>query len=712
MKRTMGPTEWALLVTLSALWGGSFFFSKVALRELSPLTVVLGRVGLAAVALNALVLLTGGRMPRSPRLWAAFLAMGVLNNLIPFSLIFWGQTRIASGLAAILNATTPLFAVIVAHLLTRDERLSINRLLGVCCGVVGVAIMIGPELLRGVGAQVVAEIAVLGAALSYAFAGVFGRRFRGLPSLVTATGQVTATTAMMLPLALLADRPWRLAPPATATWGALLGLALLSTAVAYIIYFRLLAAAGATNLLLVTLLIPVSALLLGTLILGERLDGRVFAGMAAIGLGMAAIDGRPFALLRDRASPDQSARAPAPAADGYDIEDRLPHGRGTIMSDSMTATTSTTAASVIPTPFASDERRWVVVVNRDRSAADSFLYGVRTTGIYCRPGCASRLPRREHVAFFADRTEAERAGFRPCKRCRPETATAETRAAAAVAAACRRIDEAERPPSLAELAAAVGLSPSHFHRLVRRAVGLTPKGYAAARRRQQVREGLSVGESVTGAIYGAGYGSGSRFYGGDAAALGRPPAPYRAGGAGETIRWGVGRSSLGAVLVAATARGVCAVDLVERGRERAELGDALRRRFPRAALVEDPTFAETVERVVALVEAPAAAVTDRRGEIPLVVRGTAFQERVWAALRAIPAGETASYAEVAARIGRPGAARAVAGACAANPVAVAVPCHRVVRGDGGLGGYRWGEARKRALLAREAEPRRRAAGEA
>jgi drug/metabolite transporter (DMT)-like permease len=253
------------------------------------------------------VLARGLRMPTTPRIWLAFLAMGALNNLIPFSLIVWGQTRIPSGLASILNATTPLWTVVVAHLLTRDERLTWSRLGGVLLGLAGVVVMIGPAALLGLSLDVLAELAVLGAALSYAFAGVFGRRFRDLPPLVTATGQVTATTVMALPIALALDRPWTGAAPGAVTWAALAGLALLSTALAYVIYFRILAASGATNLLLVTFLIPVSALVLGTTVLGERLEPRQLAGMALIGAGLAAIDGR--LLRRARASRGAASRA-------------------------------------------------------------------------------------------------------------------------------------------------------------------------------------------------------------------------------------------------------------------------------------------------------------------------------------------------------------------------------------------------------------------
>jgi drug/metabolite transporter (DMT)-like permease len=296
----MGTREWALLLLLSLLWGGSFFFSKVALGELRPFTIVLGRVGLAALALNLVVLASGRRMTASWRMWGLFAVMGLINNLVPFSLIFYGQTQIASGLAAILNATTPLWTVLLAHSFTPDEGLTPGRLAGVLFGLAGVTIMIGPDALGGLGTNVLAQLAVLGAAFSYACAGIFGRRFRDTPPLVTATGQVTSTAAMMLPLALVVDRPWEHAAPGATTWGALAGLALLSTALAYIIYFRLLASAGATNLLLVTFMIPVSALILGAGLLGERLEARHIAGMALIGLGLVSIDGRLPNRLRVR----------------------------------------------------------------------------------------------------------------------------------------------------------------------------------------------------------------------------------------------------------------------------------------------------------------------------------------------------------------------------------------------------------------------------
>lgn len=291
---TLSAPEWAMLLALSVLWGGSFFFTGIALQALPPFTLVVRRVGVAALVLNLALPLTGSRLPRTRAVWTAFAGMGLLNNVLPFCLIVWGQTHIASGLAAILNATTPLFAVAVAHLSTSDERMTGNRLAGVLVGLGGVAVMIGPALLTALGTNVLAQIAVLAAALSYAVAGVFGRRFKrmGVPPVATAAGQVTASTLLMLPIALVVDRPWTLAMPGLPVWGAVLGIATLSTALAYVLYFRILATAGATNLLLVTFLIPVSAILLGTLVLGERLDLRHYLGMALIGCGLAAIDGR------------------------------------------------------------------------------------------------------------------------------------------------------------------------------------------------------------------------------------------------------------------------------------------------------------------------------------------------------------------------------------------------------------------------------------
>jgi drug/metabolite transporter (DMT)-like permease len=299
VKQVMGPIEWALLL-LALLWGGSFFFSKIAVGELPPLTVVLCRVMLAALALNVVMLLSGWRMPADPRLWGAFFVMGMLNNIIPFSLIFWGQTQIASGLAAILNATTPLFTVLVAHVATKDEKLSASKLCGVFAGVIGVAVMIGPGAFAEGGGSTLAKFDVLGAALSYAFAAIWGRRFRGVPSTIAANGQLSTSALVMTPVALLTDRPWSLAFPSLRVVWALIALVLLSTAAGYIVYFALLARAGATNVLLVTLLIPPSALLLGTMFLAEPVEPRDLAGLAFIAAGLAAIDGRLLRWLRSR----------------------------------------------------------------------------------------------------------------------------------------------------------------------------------------------------------------------------------------------------------------------------------------------------------------------------------------------------------------------------------------------------------------------------
>ena len=305
--RTMGAVEWGMLLALSVLWGGSFFFVGVAVEALPPLTIVALRVGLAALALNLAVLALGLRMPGGGRPWAAFLAMGLLNNAIPFSLIVWGQTHIASGLASILNATTPLFTVLIAHALTGDERMSAGRAAGAMVGFAGVTVMIGSDALTGLGADLLAQLAVLGAAVSYAFAAVFGRRFAriGVAPLIAATGQVTASALLLAPLALVVETPWTLPAPAAHVWGAMAGLALLSTALAYVLYFRVLARAGATNLLIVTFLIPVSAIVLGAAVLGERLAPVHFAGVTLIGLGLGLIDGRWRRLGSGRAAAHQ-----------------------------------------------------------------------------------------------------------------------------------------------------------------------------------------------------------------------------------------------------------------------------------------------------------------------------------------------------------------------------------------------------------------------
>ncbi len=298
----MTAADWGLLGLLSLLWGGSFFFNQVAVAELPPLTVVAARVVLAAAVLWAVLRARGEAAPRTPAALVAFAGMGVLNNAIPFTLIVWGQTQIASGVAAILNASTPLFTVLLAHVLTRDERLTPARVAGVVVGFLGVAVMMGGAALGGSGAAVAAQAACIVAAASYACATLWGRRFRalGVPPLATAAGQLTASTLLLAPLALIVDRPWSLPAPGPAALASLVGVALLSTALAYVLFFRILARAGATNLSLVTFLIPVSAILLGVVVLGETLLPRHLAGMALIGLGLAAIDGRAFDRLRRR----------------------------------------------------------------------------------------------------------------------------------------------------------------------------------------------------------------------------------------------------------------------------------------------------------------------------------------------------------------------------------------------------------------------------
>ncbi len=344
-----------------------------------------------------------------------------------------------------------------------------------------------------------------------------------------------------------------------------------------------------------------------------------------------------------------------------------------------------------------DEAMWAAVVNRDPAADGRFWFSVRTTGVYCRPSCGARRPLRSNVRFHATQADAEQAGFRPCKRCRPNEAPLAERHAAAVAAVCRLIDASETIPALESVAAAAGMSPHHFHRVFKAATGLTPRAYAEAKRGDRVRDELTRGGSVTAAIYGAGFNSSGRFYEAAGKVLGMTPGAYRNGGAGEAIRFAIGQCSLGAILVAASDAGICAIAL---GDDPDALARDLQDRFPQATLVgDDPAFAGLVARVVGVVESPGIG-----HDLPLDIRGTAFQQRVWQALSAIPSGETVTYAEVASRIGSPDAARAVAGACAANRLAVAIPCHRVVRRDGTPTGYRWGVERKRALLDREAVP--------
>jgi len=296
--RPMNAAEWLLLLTLALLWGGSFFFGKVALAELPPFTAVLGRLVLGALILIALVRLAGRLLPGDINSWLRFAIMGALNNFVPFSLIMWGQTQISSGLASILNAMTPLSTAVLAHLLTRDEKLTPLRLTGVLLGLAGVVTLVGPSALAGLGSDVLAQLACLAATISYGCAGIYGRRFRGDPPLVSAAGQVTASALLTLPVALLADAPWHLPMPSLGTWAALAGAGLFSTALAYVVYFRILATAGATNLLLVTFLMPVIALLLGVGVLHERIDASHLAGMLLIALGLATIDGRLLQRIR------------------------------------------------------------------------------------------------------------------------------------------------------------------------------------------------------------------------------------------------------------------------------------------------------------------------------------------------------------------------------------------------------------------------------
>lgn len=374
----------------------------------------------------------------------------------------------------------------------------------------------------------------------------------------------------------------------------------------------------------------------------------------------------------------------------------------------MTSTALSSPLTVNPHQTSIDpsvSARWQAVLARDPESDGAFVYAVRTTGIYCRPTCPARRPKPTNVEYFADCPAAVRAGYRACKRCRPDAPTRGGAAdpltpaaerAARVAALCRLIEASEATPSLRALGAHIGLSPHHTQRLFKSETGVTPAAYAAAVRAGTVRAALRSGAKVTEAIHTAGYGSSSRFYEKSTALLGMEPGEYRSGAPGVVIHFAVGACSLGAVLVAATVRGVTAILL---GDEPEALVHELQDRFPRAELVgADSDFERVIAKVIGLIEDP------RRGvDLPLDVQGTAFQQRVWQALRAIPAGATTTYTELAQTLGRPSAVRAVASACAANPCAVAVPCHRVVRKDGGLAGYRWGIERKAELLRREGE---------
>ncbi len=347
-----------------------------------------------------------------------------------------------------------------------------------------------------------------------------------------------------------------------------------------------------------------------------------------------------------------------------------------------------------PAAFDTVDRRWRAVEARDARADGKFVYAVATTGVYCRPTCPSRLASRRNVTFHDTPADAARAGFRPCRRCQPDGLSQKERHAGAAAKACRIIDAAETAPALGELASAVGLSRFHFLRIFKEAIGVTPRQYAAAKRSKRFESELRSNQSVTESIYGAGFGSSSRLYERSAATLGMTPSQFRNHGAGAAISFSIVKCSLGFVLIAGTEKGICAIRF---GDDSATLERELRRDFSQASIQKGSgKFQDWVRAIVDQIEKPGKKIN-----LPLDIRGTAFQQRVWQALREIPRGETASYAEVAARIGKPSAVRAVAGACAANPVAVVVPCHRVVRSDGGLSGYRWGTERKRMLLDRE-----------
>ena len=347
----------------------------------------------------------------------------------------------------------------------------------------------------------------------------------------------------------------------------------------------------------------------------------------------------------------------------------------------------------------SDDARWAAVLARDTSVDGRFFYSVATTGVYCRPSCPSRRPNRFNIRFHDTQRAAETAGFRACKRCKPDQPPRDARNAVKVAEACRWIESLETAPKLHDLARRARVSPYHFHRIFKSIVGVTPNAYAVAHRQRRVRENLARSETVTDAIHASGFNSSGRFYANASAVLGMKPADFRAGGKNSEIKFAIGACSLGAILVASTGIGVCAILI---GDDPSALLRDLEDRFPNAQLIGgDRVFERSMAKVIGYVDSPGD-----RFDLPLDVRGTAFQHKVWRALQDIPAGATASYTDIAARIGKPKAVRAVAQACAANPVAIAIPCHRVVRNDGALSGYRWGIARKQALLETEARKRK------
>ena len=349
-----------------------------------------------------------------------------------------------------------------------------------------------------------------------------------------------------------------------------------------------------------------------------------------------------------------------------------------------------------PSKISIENSRWSAVLRRDRNADGQFLYAVKTTGVYCRPSCGARRALRTHVTFYASCDEAERMGYRPCKRCRPREAGIAREQIASVIGACRKIDESTSVPTLLTLARESGFSPFHFQRVFKRITGVTPKAYADANRAQRTRRALQPGTTVTEAIYEGGFNASGRFYAASSRILGMPPSTFRSGGRGEIIRFAVGQCSLGSILVASTKRGLCAILL---GDDPGALVRELQDSFSSAELVGgDARFERLVARVVGFVDAPGGSL-----DLPLDIQGTAFQKRVWDAIQAIPAGTTSTYAQIARQIGRPRSSRAVAAACASNRIAVAIPCHRVVRSDGQLSGYRWGIERKQNLLKRESD---------